>query len=60
MTDSKATKPTTEKESKFRVDTADPYINLINRKLRNKEKKLDKIAQTEAAIKAGDKSVDNQ
>lgn len=55
MTDSKTKPIAAEKESKFRVDTADPYINLINRKLRNKEKKLDKIAQTEAAMKTGEK-----
>lgn len=35
------------------ADTADPFVNLIYKKLRNKNKKLDKINQTRQKISQG-------
>ena len=34
------------------ADTTDPFVNIIYKKLRNKKKKLDKIAQTEQKVKS--------
>ncbi len=35
------------------ADTTDPFVNLIYKKLRNKNKKLDKINQTRLKIAQG-------
>jgi hypothetical protein len=36
------------------ADTKDPFVNLVYKKIRNKNKKLDKINETEKKIKSGE------
>jgi hypothetical protein len=36
------------------ADTKDPFVNLIYKKLRNKNKKLEKIKETEKKVKKGE------
>jgi len=38
------------------VETADPFVNALNKKIRNKKKKLDKIKQLEQRVKEGKSS----
>jgi hypothetical protein len=37
---------------KFDTETADPFVNALHKKMRNKKKKMDKITQTEQKVKA--------
>lgn len=53
----KQARPQTGKAKKFQFDfstTTDLFISSKGRELRNKQKKLDKIIQTEKSIKKGD------
>jgi hypothetical protein len=44
MSDTQAPKSKKDTEaSKFDTETADPFVNLLHKKMRNKKKKLDKI-----------------
>lgn len=40
--------------TKFDTDTQDPFVNMQFKKLRNKNKKLEKIKTTEEKIKSGE------
>ena len=54
MTDKGNKKDTKAKQIEQWADTSDNFVNLIYKKLRNKNKKLDKIEQTQDKIKKGE------
>lgn len=54
MTDKANKKDTKAKQIEQWADTSDNFVNLIYKKLRNKNKKLDKIEQTQDKIRKGE------